>query len=86
MPLLFAAIATILYWTAIIYYRGRTRKVVTMAYYLFVLQAQFDKTQLKHIPSITSDLPLLSYLGTFQFLTNTKDMINKGVKQVTISK
>ena len=35
---------------------------------------------------MTSDLPLLSYLGTFQFLSNSRDMINKGVKQVTISK
>ena len=35
---------------------------------------------------MTSDLPILSYLGTFQFLTNTKDMINKSVKQVVISK
>jgi hypothetical protein len=32
---------------------------------------------------MTSDLPLLSYIGTFQFLTNTRDMINKSVKQVT---
>jgi len=63
MPLLFAAIATIIYWM-VLYYRGpsQTRK-------------------LKHIPSVTSELPLLSYLGTFQFLTNSSDMINKGVKR-----
>ena len=34
MPLFFAAFATILYWTALFYYRGQTRKVITMAYYL----------------------------------------------------
>ena len=39
MPLLFAAFATIVYWTALFYYRGRTRKVITMAYYIWVLQA-----------------------------------------------
>ena len=32
MPLLFAAFATIVYWTVIYYYRGETRKVITMAY------------------------------------------------------
>ena len=32
MPLLFAAFATMLYWTVISYYRGQTRKVITMAY------------------------------------------------------
>jgi hypothetical protein len=35
---------------------------------------------------MTSDLPFLSYFGTFQFLTNTTDMVNKSIKQVTISK
>ena len=39
MPLLFAAFGTIVYWTALFYYRGRTRKVITMAYYIWVLQA-----------------------------------------------
>ena len=39
MPLLFAAFATIVYWTALFYYRGRTRKVITMPYYIWVLQA-----------------------------------------------
>ena len=32
MPLLFAAFATIVYWTVIYYYRGQTRKVITMAF------------------------------------------------------
>jgi hypothetical protein len=35
---------------------------------------------------MTSDLPFLSYLGAFRFMTDTGDMINKSVKQVTISK
>ena len=35
---------------------------------------------------MTSDKPFLSYFGTFKFLTNTKDMINKSVNQVTVSK
>ena len=35
---------------------------------------------------MTSDLPFLSYFGTFRFLTNTSDMLDKGAKQVTISK
>ena len=36
MPLLFAAFATIVYWTVIFYYRGQTRKVITtMAYFSF---------------------------------------------------
>ena len=39
MPLLLAAFATIVYWIAIYYYRGHTRKVITMAYYIWVLQA-----------------------------------------------
>ena len=34
MPLFFAAFATIVYWTALFYYRGQTRKVITMVYYL----------------------------------------------------
>ena len=38
MPLLFAAFATIVYWTVILYYRGQTRKVITMAYFLSVRQ------------------------------------------------
>ena len=33
MPLLFAAFATIVYWTAIFYYRGHTRKVIIIAYH-----------------------------------------------------
>ena len=32
MPLLFAAFGTIVYWTALFYYRGHTLKVITMAY------------------------------------------------------
>ena len=35
MPLLFAAFATIVYWTVISYYRGQTRKVITMACFSF---------------------------------------------------
>ena len=35
MPLLFAAFATIVYWTVIFYYRGQTRKVINMAYFSF---------------------------------------------------
>ena len=35
---------------------------------------------------MTSDLPLLAYLGTFQFLSDSRDMMNKGVKQVAIPK
>ena len=35
---------------------------------------------------MSSDLPLLSYLGTFQFLTNARDTISEGVKQVVVSK
>jgi hypothetical protein len=46
MPLLpvFAAFATIVFWTAIFYYRGQTRKVITTAYYFRVQQAQCYKT------------------------------------------
>ena len=36
MPLLFAAFVTIVYWTAISYYLGQTRKVITMAYFFWV--------------------------------------------------
>ena len=32
MPLFFAAFATIVYWAAISYYRGQTRKVITMVF------------------------------------------------------
>ena len=32
---------------------------------------------------MSSDLPFLSYLGTFRYLTNSRDMIDKSVKQVT---
>ena len=30
MPLLFVAFATIAYWTGLFYYRGQTRKVITI--------------------------------------------------------
>ena len=33
MPLVFAAFATIVYWTVLFYYRGQTRKVITMAFF-----------------------------------------------------
>jgi hypothetical protein len=33
---------------------------------------------------MTSDLPFLSFLGTFQFFTNSRDVMNKSVKQVSI--
>jgi hypothetical protein len=32
MPLLFAAFATIVFWTAISYFRGQTRTVITTTY------------------------------------------------------
>jgi hypothetical protein len=43
MPLLFAAFATIIYWMVLLYYRGQTRKVITMAFFFWVqqLEAQF---------------------------------------------
>ena len=34
MPLLFATFATIIYWMVLLYYRGQTRKVITMAFFL----------------------------------------------------
>ena len=43
MPLLFAAFGTIVYWTVLYYYRGQTRKVITMAYF-FWLETQCYKT------------------------------------------
>jgi hypothetical protein len=42
MPLLFVTFATIIYWM-VLYYRGQTIKVITMAYCLGV-QAQCYKT------------------------------------------
>ena len=36
MPLLFVALATMVYWTVIFYYRGQTRKVITMPYFFGV--------------------------------------------------
>jgi hypothetical protein len=43
MPLLFAAIATIIYWM-VLYYRGQARKVITMAFFWVQLEAQCYKT------------------------------------------
>ena len=40
MPLLFAAFATIVYWTVISYCRGQTRKVITMALFFLVQQLE----------------------------------------------
>ncbi|KAF8816993.1 cytochrome P450 [Phlegmacium glaucopus] len=37
--------------------------------------------KLKHIPSVSSDIPPFSYFGTFRFLRNSTDTINKGVKK-----
>ena len=34
----------------------------------------------------SSDLPLLSYIGSFRFLINSTNMINLGVKKVTLFK
>ena len=38
MPLLFAAFATIVYWTVVSYYCGQTRKVITVVYFYWVQQ------------------------------------------------
>jgi hypothetical protein len=40
-------------------------------------------SQLTHIPSIGPDLPLFSYIGTLNYLLNSKGVINAGVKKVS---
>ena len=42
MPLLFAAFATILYWTALFYYRGRSQKVITIGVLFFGTDSVFQ--------------------------------------------
>ena len=44
IPLLFAAFVTIVYWTVLFYYRGQTRKVITMAWFFWDAAAQCYKT------------------------------------------
>jgi len=53
----------------------------TIVYWTVISYYHGQTRKLKHIPSVASDLPLLSYLGTFRFFTNSTDMINKDAKK-----
>ncbi|KAF8959646.1 cytochrome P450 [Flammula alnicola] len=64
-PLLLIGITSVLYWFLLSHYTGQTRKY----------------HQLKHIPTVGSEEPFLSYFGALTFIIDARKLVDTGMKK-----
>lgn len=85
-PLNLIWLATVLCWFVRSYYTGTARKASFITSRRPCISSNTGYfLQLKEFPTVGSTLPLLSLIGTVQFVRNAKVLIETGTKKVAYS-